>query len=63
LDVFDEEPLPPTSRFWTHPNVTVLPHISAPTDRQTAAEVVADTVRRFRRGERIADVVDANRGY
>jgi glyoxylate/hydroxypyruvate reductase len=63
LDVFDEEPLPAASPFWTHPNVTVLPHISAPTDRQTAAEVVADNVRRFRRGERLTDVVDANRGY
>jgi len=63
LDVFDEEPLPAASPFWTHPNVTVLPHITAPTDRQTAADVVADNVRRFRRGERITDVVDANRGY
>ena len=63
LDVFDEEPLPAASPFWAHPNVTVLPHISAPTDRQTAAEVVADNVRRFRRGERLTDVVDANRGY
>jgi glyoxylate/hydroxypyruvate reductase len=63
LDVFDEEPLPATSPFWTHPHVTVLPHISAPTDRHTAAEVVAENVRRFRRGERMSDVVDANRGY
>jgi glyoxylate/hydroxypyruvate reductase A len=63
LDVFDEEPLPAASPFWTHPKVTVLPHISAPTDRQTAADVVADNIGRFRRGERITDVVDANRGY
>ena len=63
LDVFDDEPLPAASPFWSRPDVTVLPHISAPTDRHTAAEVVAENVRRFRRGERMSDVVDANRGY
>ncbi len=26
LDVFVPEPLPPDSRFWTHPKVTVTPH-------------------------------------
>ena len=51
------------SPFWAHSNVTVLPHISAPTDRQTAARVVADNVERFRRGEQITGVIDADRGY
>ena len=63
LDVFDEEPLAASSPFWAHPNVTVLPHISAPTDRQSAARVVADNIGRFRRGEHIPGVVDASRGY
>ena len=63
LDVFDEEPLPAASPFWARPDVTVLPHISAPTDDQTAARVVADNVRRFRRGEPITGVIDTNRGY
>ena len=63
LDVFDEEPLPATSPFWAHPNVTVLPHVSAPTDLTAAAKVVADNIRRFRRGEHIPGVVDRSRGY
>jgi glyoxylate/hydroxypyruvate reductase len=63
LDVFDEEPLPAASPFWARPDVTVLPHISAPTDDQTAARVVADNVGRFRRGEPITGVIDASRGY
>src|SRR3954468_13474916 len=63
LGVFDEGPLAASSPFWAHPNVTVLPHISAPTDHESAAQVVADNVGRFRRGEHIPGVVDISRGY
>ncbi|MEE2866591.1 MAG: glyoxylate/hydroxypyruvate reductase A, partial [Pseudomonadota bacterium] len=41
LDVFDEEPLPPSSPLWDHDKVTVLPHISAPTIISTASRIVA----------------------
>ena len=47
LDVFDEEPLPAASPLWARSDVTVLPHISGPTDYQTAARVVADNVGRL----------------
>ena len=63
LDVFDEEPLPAASPFWSHPNVTVLPHISATTDRESAAKVVADNIGQYRCGERITGMIDASRGY
>ncbi|MEL7232788.1 MAG: D-2-hydroxyacid dehydrogenase [Pseudomonadota bacterium] len=39
LDVFQTEPLPEESPFWTHPSVTVTAHISALTD---AAKVRTD---------------------
>lgn len=45
LDVFDTEPLPADRWHWTHPAVTLLPHISAPTDRHSAARIVAATSR------------------
>jgi glyoxylate/hydroxypyruvate reductase A len=48
LDVFETEPLPPDSRFWHHPGVSVLPHISAPTDFDIAAEVIAGNIAHFR---------------
>jgi glyoxylate/hydroxypyruvate reductase A len=63
LDVFDEEPLPANSPLWNHQKVTVLPHISAPTNRVTASAIVAANVRAFRESGTIPVVVDAARGY
>lgn len=63
LDVFDVEPLPADASFWTHPRITVLPHISAPTDRETAAAIVADNIRTFRRTATLPSTVDFTRGY
>lgn len=63
LDVFDEEPLAPDSRFWSHPRVTVLPHVSAPTDFDTAAAVVAANVARYRATGVVPPGVDPSLGY
>ncbi|CAN7565951.1 glyoxylate/hydroxypyruvate reductase A [Rhizobium rhizogenes] len=63
LDVFDVEPLPVDAPFWDHPRITVLPHISAPTDRETAAAIVADNIRSFRRTAALPSIVDFARGY
>ncbi|MCI3203549.1 MULTISPECIES: glyoxylate/hydroxypyruvate reductase A [Pandoraea] len=63
LDVFDVEPLPIDSSLWDHPRVTLLPHISAPTDHETAAQVIAGNIRDFRATGRIPGNVDMTRGY
>lgn len=63
LDVFDREPLPQDSPFWTHPAVTVLPHISGPTNRTTASAIVADNIAAYLETGRIPDSVDRARGY
>jgi glyoxylate/hydroxypyruvate reductase A len=63
LDVFNEEPLPPSHRYWQHERVWVYPHVAAETDPRSAARVVADTVRRFRAGEALPERVDPARGY
>ena len=63
LDVFDVEPLPEESPLWGHPNLTILPHISALTEPDTASEVVAANVRRWRKTGELPPAVDRGRGY
>lgn len=63
LDVFDEEPLPPDSRFWHHLQVSVLPHISAPTDFDTAAAVIAGNIAGYRKTGNVPDSVNTALGY
>ena len=63
LDVFATEPLPPSHRFWSHPSVTVLPHVAAPTDPRSAAAVAADNVRTLRDGRPVKHRVDRASGY
>ena len=63
LDVFDREPLPAHAWQWTHPSVTVLPHISAATDPSTASAIVAANIRRYRESGVIPTSVDRAAGY
>ena len=63
LDVFEQEPLPRTSILWKHKNVTVLPHISAHTDMDTASSIVCKNIKMYRLKNRIPKSVDMTRGY
>jgi glyoxylate/hydroxypyruvate reductase A len=63
LDVFQTEPLPADSRFWTHPKVTVTPHIAGITDPRNASAFVVECVTRAEKGEPFRNVVDLSKGY
>jgi phosphoglycerate dehydrogenase-like enzyme len=65
LDVFREEPLPSSHRFWTTDNILVLPHIGGghPERNAHVAELFAANAKRHFAGEPLETLVDRARGY
>jgi len=63
LDVFRIEPLPPAHPFWRHPRITLTPHTSARTLRETSIAQIAGKIASIERGEPVAGLVDVGRGY
>jgi glyoxylate/hydroxypyruvate reductase A len=63
LDVFETEPLPPDHPVWTHPRITVTPHMASLASRRARAHYVADAIARHARGEGLANLYDPVRGY
>ncbi len=63
LDVLREEPLPAGHPFWSHPRISITPHISADTERDSALAQIAAKIRAFERGEPVGGIVDLARGY
>jgi glyoxylate/hydroxypyruvate reductase len=63
LDVFRTEPLPSDHPYWSHPRVTVTPHIAADTRPDTASRVIAENIRRGQAGAPFLHLVDRSRGY
>ena len=63
LDVFREEPLSPQHPFWSHPRISVLPHVAAVTEVNTAAKIAAENIKAFRAGRMPGPLVDRAKGY
>ncbi|MEW6991358.1 2-hydroxyacid dehydrogenase [Colwelliaceae bacterium 6441] len=63
LDVFAQEPLPVENSLWSHPNVTVLPHISAPTNIDTACNIVKNNIDEFFLTRQFPPSIDLAKGY
>lgn len=66
LDVFHEEPLPAGHPYWTHPRVTLTPHIASVTRISTALPAIEANITRLMKGEDAKDppgLVDRKAGY
>jgi len=63
LDVFEVEPLPPSSELWSHPRVVVTPHNAAESTPTAIARYTIRQVEAHERGEPLENVVDRMRKY
>ncbi|MCX5412381.1 D-2-hydroxyacid dehydrogenase [Streptomyces sp. NBC_00059] len=65
LDVFQEEPLDPSSPLWEVPGLLISPHMSGDTAgwRDRLGEQFVSMYERWAAGEALPNVVDIQRGY
>jgi len=63
LDVFREEPLLPDHPFWTHPRITITPHMAGETLRDDTIRQVVEKLRALERGEPVSGIVNRTTGY
>lgn len=63
LDVFEAEPLARKHPFWSHPQITITPHVAAITDPVSASAVIAANIARFRAGQPVEGLVNRRAGY
>jgi len=63
LDVFNVEPLPFGHPFWSHPAITVTPHIASRIDSATGSRIIAANLETFEKTGTVKDLADSVRGY
>lgn len=65
LDVFEEEPLPPSSPLWALENLLITPHCGGFVENlwQRHVAVISENLRRYLAGEPLLGLVDKLQGY
>src|SRR6201999_4532508 len=63
LDALRPEPLPPESPLWTHPKITIMPHVARrPPVTQLVTEIAAN-IRSVQSGGGLLQEIDRTTGY
>ena len=63
LDVFKSEPLAKSHKFWSHPNITITPHIAAITDIESSINFLYSKFQIFKKKGWIKSDVNLKKGY
>lgn len=63
LDVFHTEPLPADHPYWSHPKVTITPHMASLTVPNSSTEWYVKNIERMERGEAPLNTVDRGTRY
>jgi phosphoglycerate dehydrogenase-like enzyme len=65
LDVFEEEPLSPTSPLWDAPNLLITPHVAGLSREYMAraGAIFFENIRRLESGDPLLNLVDRDEGY
>ena len=65
LDVFNEEPLPPTSAFWKLPNVIISPHVAGMSTHynERAVNLFIENLKRYLTGSPLLNRFSSQQGY
>ena len=63
LDVFHQEPLPPTHPFWENEKINMTPHYASVSDTDSVVPQILENYRRMLRGESLLNLVSEAKGY
>ena len=63
LDVFQNEPLPKSSKLWNHPNVTITPHVASITIVKSAVKQMYSIYKKYKKQGKVVSDVNFKNGY